>query len=265
MVRVKFHFCFLILYLICFNGFGQKSDYQSFHKYSYKIFGFFNVRDSAGFKVFESVQSTCFFFKKNNKTFLVSAKHSLTPWDNEKLLKNPFPDTLKLRLFDSLGLPIFYNIDIRKIKDTVSGGNVYEDPDLFLIEFRDAEKYPVNSIEHFLVSDNDSIGEVISFGFPSIKLVPGNMLEVLFYQKAVLTQGNIIFQKDTVFPYSNLMYLIQRKDTFDKIGCSGSPVFYRKDTLDAWRFGGIFVRSNQQFSHSLILKPKFLLNQLNEK
>jgi len=264
MVRMKYHFCFLILYLLCFNSFGQNVDYQSLQKYSYKIFGFYNERDSAGLIAFDNIQGTCFFFKKDNKTFLVSAKHTLTPWNNEKLLKNPFPDTLKLRLFDSSGQPIFYPIDVRKIKDTVTGGYFYNDPDIFLFEFKEAEKFRVNSIENFLISDNDSIGEVISFGFPSIKLVPGNV-DSLIFQKATLTQGMIISQKEIGNPFSNLMYLIQRKDTLDKIGCSGSPVFCRKDSSDTWSFGGIFVRSSPQVPLSLILKSKFLFEQLKMK
>jgi hypothetical protein len=63
--------------------------------------------------------------------------------------------------------------------------------------------------------------------------------------------------------YDKTTYAIQRTDTLKKVGCSGSPVFYRKNVLDSWKFGGVFVRSSNEIPISLIVKPELVLKLLN--
>jgi len=254
--------------LFRFVLFGQDLTSKQLQGFSYLIFGFTDMKYSSGNYYFNIKQGTCFFIRSNNRTYLVSAKHAITPWNGDISKKeDTFPDTLMLRLFDSVGKIVLCPIDIREMKDKVDGGYFYDDPDVYIFEFKEAGKFKVNTIDNFNQNFNDSMVEVVSYGYPNIKLVPGNM-DIFLEQKPTLTAGKTI-KKNSInrLPVSeknnNTSYAILRTDTLPKKGCSGSPVFYRRDSLDNWKFGGVFVRSSEEVPISTIVKPEYLQTILN--
>ena len=259
-----------LLILLKVSSVGQNLDTAHLQDYSYLIFGFTDVKDSSGFKTFNITQGTCFFIKSDNKTFLVSAKHAVTPWDGDSLKKKDvFPDTLKLRLEDSTGHPFFIDLDIRQTKDSITGDYFYNDPDIFLFEFFEADRFKVHTIESKIEDFDNSRTEIVTYGYPKIKLVPGNF-DSFIKQKPSITSGRII-NKSTIHQLpinekiNTTSFAFQRTDSLPKKGCSGSPVFYRKDSLDNWKFGGVFVRSSNEVPISTVVKPEFVQRLLDDK
>lgn len=256
----------LLLFLLTFYmnfSFGQVPNLSEFKKFSYLIFSLYDIQDSLGFVKFKSTHGTCFFTKIEDKIFLVSAKHTLLPFtkgDDKNHLD--FPDTLKVRLEDMSGNVVFHNIDIRIIKDTISNFLLLLEPDIFMIEFKDAVKYKINIIDDYLRQSDEKIDNIVTFGYPAIPITPETFSKFI-NQAPELTTGKVLSKSEVPLlseedKNDNSTYLIARNDTLNKEGCSGSPVFYKSLMDNQWRFGGVFVKSGPDNIYSQIVKPKYL-------
>ena len=262
----KLRFFWLVLFVYNLS-FGQNLDSSDLKKYSYLIFGFYDVHDSSGFKTFKSKQGTCFFAKYHNKVFLISAKHTLLPLEGKSsTIGVNFPDTLKVRMEDTLGNNVYHNLDTHKIIDAISSNFLYNDPDVFIIEFEGASRYKLNTIEDFLTEMNENIENILTFGYPAIQLTP-RTLNAFIKQEPVLTIGKVRDKNKIGKLAANdkkdkTTYLIERNNSLIKQGCSGSPVFYKSTTLGKWKFGGVFVKSGIDNLYAEIVKPEFILQLL---
>src|SRR5688572_22722007 len=125
---------FLFIILIISKGLNSQQAHpvDSLQKFSYFIFGaeggYFNRPDGT---IAHFVSGTCFFVKDSNRTFLVSAKHVLTPFNPVDSTLNPhFPNTLYVKMKSAkTDNDTLWSINVKEIKDTVSGSFDYKDPD----------------------------------------------------------------------------------------------------------------------------------------
>ena len=258
--------------LIIFSDCVAQDDFCNLSKYSYLVVGFYDIKIVDDYQSFKATQGTCFFVRKNNKLFLISAKHLLTSWNPETSTKNMlYPDKLNLRLFDTNDKVQFYVLDIKDINKAIEGAYTYNDPDVFIIEFEDDPKYKINSIEKF-IDDEISITQesnIRLYGYPTtFDFFGEEQMKALPSLEPTLVEGKPL-SKDS--PYrdirirqlENLNYAIQRTDTLPRAGCSGAPVFV--ETKKGWGFGGIFINSSPEVPISLILRNEFILPKIDEK
>ncbi len=100
-------------------------------------------------------------------SYLIYGLYNVRPVDNSAR-KRPFPDTLMVRLFSkNSGDTAYFPIIIKGINDTITGRNWYEEPDVFAVEFKAPQYYRINSIESFFDTRTlNTIDTIASYGFP---------------------------------------------------------------------------------------------------
>lgn len=262
---------FLILLNISTRMFAQK-DTVTLDKYSYLLVGFYDIKNDNGYQHFKSTQGTCFFVRQNKKLFLISAKHTLTSWNPENSQNRAsYPIALNLRLFDTSGNASFYTINIKEINSAITGGYTYNDPDVYVLEFEDNPKYIIHSIEKFIdetlvIKPEDTIK---LYGYPvDYDYFGEKQMKKLPTIKPTLVEGKPLaydspYRDSRIKKMETLNFAIQRIDTFPRSGCSGAPVFVKKEAN--WFFSGIFINSSPKVPVSLILRKDFVLAKLKEK
>lgn len=234
---------------------SAQAETDSLTKYSYLLFGFLHKQPEGAFVKFYPWQGTGFFVKKNDRLFLVSAKHVLTPCSYQKKRWDyyNYPDTFYIRIpvkkgSDSGWIP--YQLITGRVKDTVTCFSyTYEDPDVFVIELSNMDSYKINYIDledyHLKVSD---IAEVEFNGFfldiPAGKLNFDNFTSqqsvrrkaVLFSDpdRPIIMTDSEEIKHDDVYDFELL-----REDTASLGGCSGSPVFFKQKNSGKWILGGL--------------------------
>jgi len=260
----------LIFIILELFGCDHQLNNGDLQKYSYLLYGFYNIKHTGDLVSFNLTQGTGFFIKNGGKLFLISAKHVLTPCDPIKAIKrSEYPDTMWIRLTSRDGGLVFRSIDITRIRDTVNCGYGFIDPDVFIVEFKDTSDCIINSIES-LIGPIDSLGSgsLYTYGFRSIyNPITDENLNDFKIQKSTLTigsyYGNSMYRR-------KLQYLIKRSDTLNKQGCSGSPIFIDLKNKGQYRFAGILVQSDttkantdSTFRLSSALKSEFVLERLS--
>jgi hypothetical protein len=238
-------------------------------KYSYLIFGTYNVKHFRDNISFDLVQGTCFFIRLNGVVYLISAKHVLTPWDPDRNIKRAnYPDTLSVRLMDVEGTYNYVPIDIKAIKDTITGDSYFNDPDVFVIRFDDTAGYVINSIEKFIRPFKYDYGDKLAmWGYPlKYHTITHDNFTLFKIQNSSLTTGT--FHASSI-NLSKINYLMKRDDPRQKFGCSGSPVFLKSNEQPDWVFGGVFIKSDiansdmdSAYRLSVIVRSKFVCIKL---
>jgi hypothetical protein len=257
----------LFIFVFCFSCFHKSPErvieVTSLQKYSYLIFGFYDVNKIGDSVDFKMTGGTGFFIRKNGKIYLISAKHVLTPCNPDSLEKViHFPDSLRIRMIDSAGTYSFIPIDIRKIKDTVTCDYHSDDPDVFCMEFKDTSGYIINSIENLIepiVPENDSC-KIYLYGFPSLytKVTQETILPFKT-QQSTFSSG---------YYYANSLdsrkvnFMMKGTDILPRKGCSGSPVFLKFKNKSNYVFGGVLTRADTISALSIIVKSKFVIEKI---
>lgn len=255
----------LILFLLLVKSVYSQ---DSLMKYSYFVYG----KKQVG-KNIDSKQGTCLFIRKGGKIFLVSAKHVFTVWQsNDSSISTKRFDTLYIRFPKSDGKgAVFHPIDVRRYNDQIEGSYYYKDPDLFVIEFKAAEKYQINSIEKLF---NNSLGNkndnFICFGFPSAKNeTPNNFMFV----SAKNFRGTLISSLNENLNYQDrrrnvkvadaINYAVTTRSNVYGGGYSGAPVFIQDGKSRKWYFGGIVSQGLPIDRLVFIVKPSILINRID--
>ena len=238
-------------------------------KYSYLIFGTYNVKYFGDNVSFDIVQGTCFFIRLNGAVYLISAKHVLTPWDPDKNMKRTnYPDTLRVRIMDVEGNYNYVPINISVIRDTISGNSYFNDPDVFVIRFDDTAGCIINSIEKFIRPFKYESGDKLAmWGYPlKYHTITRENFTPFKVQNSSLTTG--VFYGNSINS-SQINYLMKRDDPRQKFGCSGSPVFLKANEQSDWIFGGVFIKSDiansdkdSAYRLSVIVRTKYVCNKL---
>ena len=252
---------FFLTILTAITAMAQNHAMDSLKKYSYYVFG---KQPTADGESMQTVEGTCFFIKTDSTVFLVSAKHLMTSWstaDAEKL--SLYPDTLFIR-FPSAGNSSFFDfaIDIRPLKAAAEGSYYYNEPDIFVMPFPDAAKFSVNMLS---VTELEPIPAGVNaasvvYGFP--KTDPF-LLEGRLYSSPA---ENISYRdnKKNAAISDKINYLI-KCDGMVQGGYSGAPVFLKNDDAAAWYFGGIVSQGVPGDNYFFVVKPAFLLEQVNHR
>jgi len=245
------------------------SSQSNISKYSYIIYGRkINIFNDG--IMTDTYSATCFFVKIESKTFLVSAKHVLTKCLGEKT-KEDFPDTMFVWLTKK-GSPLFEEVafPLKKINDTVHCVSTSVEPDVYLCEFKNANKYEIHSIEKMIKDPlliNKKEAVIFSSGFPGDKRVSFNNKKYSHPLNCTFSMLSGLEEKLIVDPNANPKvidsqnYLVEVLSGNLKEGFSGSPVFFvGKDST--FTFGGIISVANDNNSVVKIVKPHQVVERI---
>ena len=237
---------------------AQTVTMDTLKKYSYYVFG---KQPTADGKSMQTVEGSCFFVRTEAKVFLVSSKHLMTGWSTSDAEKTAlYPDTLFVRFAVPGGNGIIdYPIDIREMKVNVTGSFYYNDPDIFVVEFPDADSIRMNTIRGIDLQNlpADTGASSLVYGFP--KTNPFYLEGRLFSSP----RENIAYRdhKRSTDVSDKINYLIKCKGAVQG-GYSGAPVFLKNDGTDNWYFAGIVSQGVPDENYFFVVKPLFLLRKL---
>lgn len=233
-----------------------EQDIDSLRRYSYPLMGL----------VGESVATaTCFFIRANQKLYLVTAEHVFTSEDEIEKVQLLSPDTLYLRVMTKQSKEYdFIPIDVTTFKKNINKKHFYEEPDLLFYEIKLDDKYEINSLEGYMI-ENNLIGtyDAIFYGFPFNNQQINDRNDYMTrYRKrpSIKTLGftglNINGNIKWDIGFDSINYPINVPIDFRVVGCSGSPVFLRKDNKII--FGGVVIQGRVSRSWALAVRPKYV-------
>lgn len=209
--------------------------------------------------------ATCFFYKKNNGTYLITARHNFTAYMRESdTFLSPFVDSFFIRVYreDNQVNPITF--DIRPFYNNRQSQTFFS-PDFIVAKIHMPSNVKVNYINEFLNRTDYGNGDlVVCWGFP--QMVTENM-DHKDYPIASL-KGDF-----TDYPYEDPVYsfMFKRSDSTryqlhitsgdPTKGFSGAPVFIRKD--NKFYFGGILTGGDPWAKIITIVRPSIILDSLS--
>jgi hypothetical protein len=251
---------------------AQKSAHavDSLKSFSYFIFGtnggYFN-RSSGTIAHF--VNGTCFFAKVDNRLFLISAKHVLTPFNPIDSTFDPFyPDTLYVKVKSAVSnQDTLWNIYIKPLVISAKMDLYFRKPDVFIVELKDDKHFKVNSLELYLepnIFDSTIQKTAYIFGYPSIS---SPTFEDLMALPPSLAKMELTTKFETVLDigHGNYDMLNFRGKIVDGVflgGFSGSPIFIKETKGEYWLFGGLVSAYNPNNNTGIFVKPNEVLREL---
>ena len=261
---------FLIILLSLKDSYGQKEfEIDSLQKYSYQIYFYFKTG------VPQHIGATCFFIKKENKTFLITANHIFSLLDIFNYGKNSLhKDTLFVGLYtdDKQDLELF-PIDISCFLKT----NKYNEDTLELkgdyvfYEISIPKKYSIYSVEKFIDSNYINLenpDSAIVYGYRTFGNDTG-ALEAPSIKSRCQVFGNI--KNPIRFAYKNKnnfsSYYLFCKDMIVGGGFSGAPVFWIYNLNDnpfkkKIIFGGLLWGGYLQKPYNFVIRPDLIVHDL---
>ena len=266
----KLCFLFLLFPLVIFAQEQKRSALDSLSDYSYFLFGvkggYFNKRSGTEAEFYFG---TCFFVKKNNHVFLVSAKHVVTPCNIvDSSRDSDFPDSLYVRIRSKKTRKyILYPIRIKM--DSVECRPYYQEADAFVYEIKNASKYLINSVENYLVeniADSSIEKEAYTCGYPNVFSI--NFESLMNYKPKIskITMESklnmVLVLGDGI--YDTINYFAKLDSGVLKSGNSGSPVFFQSKTDGAFIFGGLLSRGNARTHETYFVKPKEVIDKIRQ-
>lgn len=252
----------LLLLLVGHLSFAQtKNKADSLSKYSYSLY-FWGQKDS----FYTACIGTCFFVKKNNKIFLVTAKHNLTNRDdscNDLRIKND--DTVFLVLKNCKELPI--NVSIVRDTSTCTHPQIY--PDVITYIVNDTESCNVNYFDlDFSYSSPKYSDGILVFGY-SKDLASERNIELNMFnpQKIEFNVPNYkihpfgIYEKNgkEIYNYNNYVIAVNNFTELEYLkGFSGSPVLIKNLLTLRWELLGVLVLTSKSSNSISVVKPEFI-------
>jgi hypothetical protein len=245
---------------------------DSLRKFSYFIFGNDigylnkNIPDKT---LSRFIHGTCFFARIEGSTFLISAKHVLTPFNTlDSTYSSWYPDTLYIKVKSA----ITFNDTLWPVatdyKDTVHGSYFYNDPDVFVLKMKDEKRYFFYSVENYFkvnLADSEIQKSAYLFGFPFIKSpsfedmmgLSSSICKLSAYTKI----GSVISLGDGHYDAHHYWFSMDPDCTFRE-GDSGSPIFFKETNEKYWLFGGLVSAYNPQSKLVSITRPDEVLKKL---
>lgn len=227
-------------------------------KYSYYIVGF--ATDST------IIEGSCFFMKSGAKTYLITAKHIIAPFDSlcNKVITIDYLQINLPRANNMTHRKTAY-LKIKKIQDAIS---CPINLDVIAIEIQNAEKYSLNTIESYLPRHiPETIDSMIIYGFPRLKsrffvnYLRGGVF-LLSPQSEILS--NKINFNDTI---DTISYNVKANGiSVDYLrDFSGSPVFVRDKSTGSWVFLGCWGTSYVPGKYIKVIKPSVFFTETYTK
>ena len=250
-----FAFCFLGLHLSLFCQDLQ----DSLGKYSYLV-----QID----KRCEKTQATGSFVRYQQRLFFVTAAHCLTGWDPfaMKPIEN-FPDTIFIRLSNDTSQLRYLPLPVAGFKKATRPFNLFEAPDVFVVEIKNAKKYKVNSIEKFFEEEVpcEKATEVVVAGYPNEE----DSSDYYKVRQQPFTLGSDVDDTYCIYPYmpdiklyDRLHYYTSFKDNITSSGLSGAPVYLITDDATIV-FGGIYIGGLYERSgKGMIVRAEYVINKI---
>jgi hypothetical protein len=261
----------LLLLFLCKCSKSQNPNYDSLRKYSYAIVGSAVNKDS----IRGYYAGTCFFIKKNNRLFLVTAEHVLSSChmvDN----KNDYPKYMNITIENSKGEIIeSLPINISTIKDTAHCPDPLNHPDIIALEVKKNDK--LYSVEKFLTSSFKNWDNIEMFGFPNTCLNVSNPNNIIITKASnvyIKRQNTTIYNTaptNDIGVYDSTYFFIVNKDlVVDSLmhGFSGAPIFIKESHSNKFGIIGAFSifgydRVNQELKYFKVPKIKYALDEIN--
>ncbi|PWT96806.1 MAG: hypothetical protein C5B52_14875 [Bacteroidetes bacterium] len=263
----------LAFLLFPFTLFAQKpkrTALDSLSDYSYFLFGvkggYFNKKSGTEAEFYFG---TGFFVKQDQKVFLVSAKHVLTPCNIvDSSRDDDFPDSLYVRI-KSRKTKRYMLYPIRIKMDSVQCRPYYQEADAYAYEIKNPSKYFINSVEKFVVDDvaDSSIeSEAYTCGYPNVVSLN---FEELMKNKPKISKIKLASKLNMVLVlgdgiYDTINYFANLDSGVLRSGNSGSPVFFQDKKDGKFIFGGLLSRGSTHTHETYFVKPKEVIEKIRE-
>ena len=265
-------------------------------KYSYPIFIYEeadSVNATTGIKdtFYFTGHGTCFFIRKSNRLFLVTAYHVFTFRPNVapgQTIKPRIGGAVRINFFPDYPEEAHLTIPIDEIIQKSEDINVLVNPDLFVYEMPAAyygSEY-INSIETFLPKYKNEISSPLpmySYGFPGssylnnklnfINRNPDSPSYVIPYAGRLKTDVASINEKtNRLLPSSLNIHSRYKVDSLNYVanpkyaeGASGAPVFFSSTNngLPTVWFAGIVSTISPVDDFTIIVKEENLMKELD--
>lgn len=270
---------FVIIFLLVIIGFincnnspsnTQKTDYSittldtiqnynhdSLKKYSYELIGFKILPNGT-----QPENGTCFFIRKKERLFLVTAKHVISGCKNGAVSPN-HPDTMYVIIKDTkTEKDNWILLDLIAInKGGITCLSASEEPDVQVIEI-DTKKFSsdvvINSVEDFIKERPDSAGDVEIHGFPSKSHKKNGSFFIPPPTSLYLSISDIIIADRATFTETGKVDSLNYRIIFKTLpsnteyfGYSGSPVFFTDLKTGEKILQGIFAQTTKDLQLSL--------------
>lgn len=251
--------CFVALALFIFLKAPAQQLDDSLSKYSYLVQT--NNKQSKS-------QATGFFVRYRHRLFFITAAHCLTGWDpfGFKQIEN-FPDTVFIRLSNDTSKLKFLPLPVLRIKKTAKPFHVYENPDVYVVEIKEAKKYRVFSIEQFFEGEVqcDLAKTVWLYGYPD----PENCNDYFRDRQQPFNTISTLGQAYCVHLFlpeakinDPVNYYTYIKDGAAGPGLSGAPAYLMTEN-NKIVFGGLYIGgTDEPVKTAIVVRPEYVIDKI---
>jgi hypothetical protein len=221
---------------------------NSLKKYSYQIYGLYALIN----KPLETntTGGTCFFFKKNNTLFLITAKHVLVGCvDSSSNSKKAdfFPNRMYVALSKDAKDTLIINTST--IRDTAKCPTMFNDPDVIVIPVINSVGKTINSIENLVAPLFQYTDNLLVIGYPGINFIDSDTLKIPDPSVMKWKNGKYDFFGMAI-PGTKIAdtihwWLDQKDYPVGKAtkGYSGAPFYVQDSITKKWRIAGLLSNS----------------------
>lgn len=240
------------------KNFPKEIPIDSLKKYSYFLVG---IKTIKGKQTIYPI-GTCFFARRGNELFMITAKHNLNGYNSFNLNQIEFQfDTVGFRYFDPKTQKISYtSLNVKDHKKYFSNDYFFNSPDAVVLKMNDPIVNPLlHSIESFMLENKtEKPDSIISFGFAFER-------PYSFSDTTTSTYYSGIFQdnKDPNYPVNDSLYYVTKPISIQ--GMSGAPVFFKfiKKNKSYFTFGGVIFGTNFPYNSAYIVNPEIIRKKVS--
>ena len=211
---------------------------DSLKKYSYSIIGIDPASNGQN-----AAAGSCFFFRKDNTLYLVTARHVLKDCVGERKKESML---FFIMIEDSTGLPTDgFRINAHQFQDARLCDSFGKTPDVIAVKV--PEKKTINSVEKFIEIEFKEVKRIDIFGFPTKENLKYEGSVVYAKASHIHMDGKQVsffkFEDSITKNFIDDELLIKTSQVVINPtlkGFSGSPMFIQSES-GQWRLGGIFT------------------------
>lgn len=232
---------------------------DSLSKYSYLI----QAKENGA-----SSQATGCFVRYKGRLFFLTAAHCLTGWDpfQFKQIENA-PDTVYIRLSNDTSKLKFLPLPVAAIKKATKPFREYESPDVYVVEIKEAKKYPVYSVEQFFDDVRcDKAKTITVLGYPHNDAVNDYLRDRQqpLSSTAALQEALCLYTfRPEVRKHDELNYYASIKDA-SRPGLSGAPAYILTEDKRIL-FGGIYIGGDDGLRTGMVVRPEYVIAKVMSK
>jgi hypothetical protein len=204
-------------------------------RYSYNLLGFKIQNNKPRIE-----GGSGFFFKKDGRTFFVTAKHVVAGCLDSARKNRTFPATMNIMILPSQrSTGDILSINTVDYYHGIKCETIGPEPDVIAIDVTDKNVSSVYSVEDFIAPPLKKVTDIQIFGFPATGL---NKDSTLFNEPSGIHFSlpiDTVFKKPIQPPHNRLILI--NEDLGELSGYSGSPVFVMDKETKKIRLAGIFI------------------------